>query len=106
MKWNNWLASLSSPNNAEQVRPGDPTKDDMRPPKIARPMGRDRAKKQRSSSNSSNSSSTTCLLVLQKMQVDRTAYEERVEAASKDEVKGNASRAERKLSIIEQQIKI
>jgi hypothetical protein len=106
MKWNNWLASLSSPNNAEQVRPGDPTKDDMRPPKIARPMGRDRAKKQRSSSNSSNSSSTTCLLVLQKMQVDRTAYEERVEAASKDEVKGNASRVDRKLSIIEQQIKI
>jgi hypothetical protein len=40
------------------------------------------------------------------MQVDRTAYEERVEAAPKDEVKGNASRADRKLNLMEQQVKI
>jgi hypothetical protein len=96
---------MSSPNNAEEVSPGIPTKDDTLPPKIARPMGRDRAKKQWSSSNSSNSS-TTCLNVLQKMQVDRTAYEERVEVASKDEVKENVSRGDRKLNLVEQQIKI
>jgi hypothetical protein len=81
----------------------EPTKDETLPPKIARPMGRDSAKKQQSSSNSSNS---TCLEVLQKMQVDRTAYEERVDATPKDEVKGNASRADRKLNLMEQQVKI
>jgi hypothetical protein len=42
----------------------DPTKDDTLPPKIARPMGRDRAKKQQSNINSSNSNSMTCLEVL------------------------------------------
>jgi hypothetical protein len=63
-KWNNWLASMSSPKNPEEVGPAEPTKDKTLPPKIARPMGRDKAKKQRSSSNSSNSA---CLEVLQKM---------------------------------------
>jgi hypothetical protein len=80
-KWNNWLASLSSLSNAEEVHPADATKDEMLPRKIDRPMGRARAKKQRSSSNSSNSNSTICLEVLQKMQVDRNAFDERVEAA-------------------------
>jgi hypothetical protein len=102
-KMNNWLASMSSPKNSEEVGSAEPTKHETLPPKIARPMGRDNAKKQWSSSNSSNS---PCLEVLQKMQVDRTAYEERVEAASKDEVKENTSRADRKLNLIEQQVKI
>jgi hypothetical protein len=64
VKWNNWLDSMSSPNNAEEVRPGEPTKDSTLPAKIARAMGRDRAKKQQSSNNSSNSNSTVCLEVL------------------------------------------
>jgi hypothetical protein len=41
-KWNNWLDSMSSPNNAEEVRPGEPIKDSTLPAKIARVMGRDR----------------------------------------------------------------
>jgi hypothetical protein len=105
-KWNNWLASLSSPSNAQEGRPADATEDETFPPKIAKPIGRDRAKKQRTSSDSSNSKSSACLEVLQKMQVDRNAFDERVEAASKDEVQEIASRAERKLNLIEQQVKI
>jgi hypothetical protein len=101
-KWNNWLASLSSPSNAQEGRPADATEDETLPPKIAKPIGRDRAKKQRTSSDSSNSKSSACLEVLQKMQVDRNAFDERVEAASKDEVQEIASRAERKLNLIEQ----
>jgi hypothetical protein len=69
-------------------------------------MGRDRAKKQQSSSNSSNSNSTTCLEVLQKMQVDQNAFDERVEATSKDEVTQIVSHGERKLNLMEQQLKI
>jgi hypothetical protein len=80
-KWNNWLASLSSPSNAEEVCPADATKDEILPRKIDNPMGRDRVKKQQSNSNSSNSNSTACLEVLQKIQVDRNAFDERVEAA-------------------------
>jgi hypothetical protein len=100
------LASLSSPSNAEEVRLADATKDEMLPRKIDRPMGRDRAEKQQSSSNSSNSNSTACLEVLQKMQVDRNAFDKRVEAASKDEVTEIASHGERKLNLMEQQLKI
>jgi hypothetical protein len=40
------------------------------------------------------------------MQVNQTAFEERAEAASNDEVKENESRAERKLTLMERQIKI
>jgi hypothetical protein len=40
------------------------------------------------------------------MQVDRTAYDKRVEATSKGEGKENVSHAERKLNLMEQQIKI
>jgi hypothetical protein len=69
-------------------------------------MGRDRAKKQQSSSNSSNSNSTTCLEVLQKMQVDQNAFDEKVEATSKDEVTQIVSHGERKLNLMEQQLKI
>jgi hypothetical protein len=35
------------------------------------------------------------------MQVNQTAFEERAEAASNDEVKENESRAERKLTLME-----
>jgi len=57
-----------------------------------RPIGRDRAKKQRNAAPSSSSSSA-CLEVLQKMSMDRSAYEERQEEHSKDLL----SRADRKL---------
>jgi hypothetical protein len=40
------------------------------------------------------------------MQVNQTAFEERAEAAPNDEVKENESRAERKLTLMERQIKI
>jgi hypothetical protein len=100
-KWNNWLASLSSPSNAKEVRPTNATKDEMLPHKI----DRHRAKKQWSSSNSSNSNSTTCLEVLQKMQVNQNAFDKRVEAASKDEVIEIVSRGERKLNLMEHQLK-
>ncbi|KAG2648294.1 hypothetical protein PVAP13_1NG038508 [Panicum virgatum] len=77
MKWNEWLASM--------------------------PVGRDKGKKARSSTASSSSA---CLEVLQKMSMDRSAYEERVEAASNKEAKDIASRSDRKLALQEEQLQI
>ncbi|PWZ56611.1 hypothetical protein Zm00014a_018588 [Zea mays] len=50
--------------------------------KIARPIGRDRAKKQRSNNSSSSSA---CFEMLQKIQLDRSRFEEDMKAASKYE---------------------
>jgi hypothetical protein len=102
-KWNTFLASLSTPNNAENDgKTVEGSKEDTLPARIERPMGRDKAKKQRSSSSSSNS--TACLEVLQKMQCDRQVYEQRVEEATSVAETAIAVRAERKLGIQEEQL--
>ena len=69
-------------------------------PDFVRPMGRDRAKKLRTSS--STGSSAACLEVLHKMQNDRTRFEERAEAQSKDESRIE----ERKLEVAEETMKM
>jgi hypothetical protein len=66
-KWNSYLASLCTPNAKVAEKAGEVSKDNTLPPRITRPMGRDKAKKLRSSSVSKSS---TCLEVLQKMQSD------------------------------------
>lgn len=105
VKWNASLAAASEPNDAPSAQAGD-TSNDTLPPTIPRPIGRDRAKKQRSNSTSSNSNSSACLEVLQKMHVDRAAHAERIEMAAKEESREIASRADRKLRMLERQMKI
>ena len=87
MKWNEWLASMSASNGEPSTEPATANADATLPPRIDRPNGRDRAKKPRTSSTASSA----CLEVLQKMSMDRNAYEERVEAATKEEAKDIAS---------------
>jgi len=103
MKWNEWLASMSASNEDPHVQPAEENLDPTLPPRIARPVGRDKAKKAHSSTTSSSSA---CLEVLQKMSMDRSAYEERVEAASNKEAKDIASRSDRKLALQEEQLQI
>jgi L-2-hydroxyglutarate oxidase LhgO len=69
-----------------------------------RPIGRDRAKKQRASSSSVNSSS--CFDILQKIQRDRAKFEEDFTAVNKDECDQMSLRYERKLAIQEQHLQI
>ena len=95
MKWNEWLASMSASNEGPHVQPAEENLDPTLPPRIARPVGTDKAKK---ACSSTASSSSACLEVLQKMSMDRSAYEERVEAASNKEAKDIASRSDRKLA--------
>jgi len=103
MKWNEWLATTSASNEEPAVQPVEENVDPTLPPRIDRPNGRDNAKKAR---NSTSSSSSACFEVLQKMSMDRSAYEERVQAASEEEAKEIASRSERKLAIQEEQLQI
>jgi hypothetical protein len=110
-KWNSYLASLLTPNdvktngtdNAEKV--GKLSKDDTLPPRITRPMGRDKAKKLCSSSASNSS---TCLEVLQKMQMqsDQQIYEQWVEEATSASESAIACRAEKKLAIQEENLDV
>jgi hypothetical protein len=108
-KWNSYLASLSTPNavntngtnNAEKA--GEVSKDDTHPLRITRPMGRDKAKKLCSSSASNSS---TCLEVFHKMQSDRQIYEQRVEEATSAAENAIACRAERKLTIQEENLRV
>ena len=102
MKWNEWLASMSASNGEPSTEPATANADATLPPRIDRPTGRDRAKKARTSSTASSA----CLEVLQKMSMDRHAYEERVEAATKEEAKDIASRSDRKLALHEEQLQI
>jgi hypothetical protein len=53
-----------------------------------------------------SSSSLACLEVLQKMSMDRVAYEGWVEATTKDEARDIASRSDRKLALQEQQLQM
>jgi len=103
MKWNEWLVTASASNEEPAVQPVEENIDPTLPPRIDRPNGRDKAKKAR---NSTSSSSSACLEVLQKMSIDRSAYEERVQAASEEEAKEIASHSERKLAIQEEQLQI
>ena len=103
MKWNEWLASMSASNEDPHVQPAEENLDPTLPPRIARPVGRDKGKKARSSTASSSSA---CLEVLQKMSMDRNAYEERVEAATKEEAKDIASRSDRKLALQEEHLQV
>ena len=110
MKWNDWLAYVHVKETKEQdsvsAQPGtqgEPT-EETSSPKFSRPMGRDRAKKQRTTCSSS--SSTAYLELLQQMQIERAKHEERVEAATIVESKEIASRSERKLALQEQTVQI
>ncbi|KAG2659249.1 hypothetical protein PVAP13_1KG262015 [Panicum virgatum] len=103
MKWNEWLATTSASNEEPAVQPVEENVDPTLPPRIDRPNGRDNAKKAR---NSTSSSSAACFEVLQKMSMDRSAYEEWVQTASEEEAKEIASRSERKLTIQEEQLQI
>ena len=102
MKWNEWLASMSASNGEQSTEPAKASTDATLPPRIDRPNGRDRAKKPRTSSTASSA----CLEVLQKMSMDRNAYEVRVEAATKEEAKDIASRSDRKLALQEEQLQV
>ena len=102
MKWNKWLASMSASNGEPSTEPATANADATLPPRIDRPNGRDRAKKPRTSSTASSA----CLEVLQKMSMDRHAYEERVEAATKEEAKDIASRSDRKLALQEEHLQV
>jgi hypothetical protein len=53
-----------------------------------------------------SSSSLACLEVLQKMSMDRVAYEGWVDATTKDEARVIASRSDRKLALQEQQLQM
>jgi hypothetical protein len=106
-KWQAHLTTTFAPNAGEhkEVVGGqaeEANKDVTLPPKISRPIGRDKAKKMRSSSTSSNS--TACLEVLQSMRSDQQAHEERVEQATGATEDATAARSERKLAIQEQQL--
>jgi hypothetical protein len=102
-KWNSYLASLSTPNVDNAEKAGEVSKDDTPPPRITRPIERDKAKKLRSSSASNSS---TCLEVLQKMQSDRQIYEQRVEEATSAAESTITYRAERKLAIHEENLRV
>jgi hypothetical protein len=92
---------LSTPNAKVAEKAGEVSKDNTLPPRITRPMGRDKAKKLRSSSVSKSS---TCLEVLQKMQSDWQIYEQRVEEATSAAESDAACQAERKLAIQEENL--
>jgi hypothetical protein len=66
-------------------------------------MGRDKAKKLCSSSASNSS---TCLEVLQKLQNDKQIYEQRVEEATSVAESAIACRAERKLTIQKENLRV
>ncbi|KAG2610251.1 hypothetical protein PVAP13_4KG177600 [Panicum virgatum] len=102
MKWNEWLAAMSANNGEPSTEPAKASTDATLPPRIDRPNGRDRAKKPLTSSTTS----LACLKVLQKMSMDRNAYEVRVKAATKEEAKDIASRSDRKLSLQEEQLQV
>lgn len=104
-------ANLESNKETTQKQPTD----QMLPPKMTKPLGWDRAKKQRS--NVSSSASTQCLKVLHKMSLDHRAYEQKeelVERARSDkqleilerkEVT-EAARSERQLQLLEKQTEL
>jgi hypothetical protein len=102
-KWNSYIGSLSTPNADNAKKVSEMSKDDTLPPRITRPMGSDLAKKMCSSSASNSS---TCLEVLQKMQSDRQIYEQRVEESTSAAESAIASRAERKLAIQEENLRV
>jgi hypothetical protein len=90
-------------NEEPPVQPAEENPDPTLPPRIARPVGRDKAKR---AHNNTSSSSSACIEVLQKISMDRSTYEERVEAASKEEAKQIASRSDRKLTLQEEMLQI
>lgn len=102
-KWNTYVSSLSTPNAENDGKTDEGTKDDTLPARMTRPMGRDKAKKLRSGSASNSSE---CLEVLKKMHSDRQVYEQRVEEATSVAETAIASRAERKLSIQEESLRV
>lgn len=58
MKWNTYLQSVSAASAVPQDNPPAAVLDDTLPTRIERPMGRDKAKKQRSGTSSSSSFSS------------------------------------------------
>jgi hypothetical protein len=111
-KWQAHLIDMSTPNDKEhsetlqatEVQAVEAMKDKTLPPKISRPIGRDKAKRMKTSNTASNS--TAFLQVLQNMRSDRQAYEERVEQATDATEGAISARSERKLAIQEQQLRL
>jgi len=105
---NKWTSGLSTEPNGENSEnpqlPELPNDDGTLPPRMDKPLGRDRAKKQRSGNASSQSSAY--LEVLQKMSMDQRASQEWHEAANKEAYIEDATRAERKLQVQEEQLQI
>lgn len=99
-KWSEHYTSMCG--GEPDTEPGKTNIDATLPARIERPVGRDKAKKARSN----NSSSSACLEVLQQLSKDRSAYQERVEAATKEEAKDIASRSDRKLALQEEQLQV
>jgi hypothetical protein len=75
MKWNSQLATMHAQRSGDAAEGVEAKVDPTLPPRMERPVGRDRAKKQRS--NTQSSSSSACLKVLQKMSMDQLAHAER-----------------------------
>jgi hypothetical protein len=103
-KWNNMLANLPATTGGTPGQSEQPAKDPILPPRMDRPVGRDKSKKQRSTSTTSSSSA--CLEVLQKMSTDRIAYEARLEAATEKEAREMASLSDRRLGVQEKQLQL
>jgi hypothetical protein len=102
---NKWTSFVDPGTNGEAGEDSQPPIDDgTLPPRMEKPVGRDKAKKQRSGNASSQSSA--CLEVLQKMSMDQRDFEDRQEANSKQEGIEEAARAERKLQLQEEQLKV
>jgi hypothetical protein len=73
LKWTTQLARASANLESNKETTQKQPTDQMLPPKMIKPLGWDRTKKQRS--NASSSSYTQCLEVLHKMYLDHRAYE-------------------------------
>jgi hypothetical protein len=105
-KWKPHVMATIAPNGGESKegtggQAEEASKDDTLPPKISRPIGRDKAKKMRRSSNS-----IACLDVLQSMRSNRQAHEQQVEQATNVAEDAAVARSERKLAIQERMLRI
>jgi hypothetical protein len=95
---------MNAQRNGDAAEGVEAEADPTLPPRMERPVGRDRAKKQRS--NTQSSSSSACLEMLQKISMDQLAHAEHQETANNEEVKDVASRSDRKLALQEKMVQI
>jgi hypothetical protein len=102
MKWNALLDSMNPTDAKETEQKGTNIMEELLPPKIARPTGRDHDKNMKS--NISSSSFTACINVLQKLSMEHGAFEERQDATSREEATHMVVRSDRKLALQEEVI--